>query len=304
MPDANETAAGPHERLRPSDDPTLPPAGTRLPGRALGIDVGGTSVKAAVVDLETGELVLPPGADDPAERPTPRPATPEAVIEVVHGVVGGLVSAGLVVPGMPAGCGLPVVIKEGRPMTAANIDRGWIGFPAQAALAERLGRPVLALNDADAAGLAEMTYGVGAGRGGTVMLLTIGTGIGSALFIDGVLVPNTELGHIELRGEDAETLVSGAARERRGLDWEAWAVDFNAYLALIERYFWPDLIVLGGGVSRALDQFSHLLRSRATIVPARLRQNAGIAGAALAGANVAALSAPAAGVSSPQPVAG
>ena len=159
-----------------------------------------------------------------------------------------------------------------------------VGFPAEAALSERLGRPVLALNDADAAGVAELTYGGPETRRGTVLILTLGTGIGSALFIDGHLVPNTELGHLQMRGQDAETLVSAVSRERRGLDWEAWCTELNEYLALIERYFWPDLIVFGGGVSRAYDQYGRYVRTRCPHITASLLHTAGIVGAALAGA--------------------
>jgi polyphosphate glucokinase len=268
--------------MRPSDDPIVPQAGVRIPGRGLGIDVGGTGIKAGVVDLSSGELV-----SEQLEERTPQPSTPEACIETIAGLLDRLSQAGALTPETPAGCGVPAPVKFGRLKTAANIDDSWIDAPAEEMLAGRLGREVLLINDADAAGLAEMTYGAAAGNEGTVMFLGIGTGIGTALFIEGYLLPNTELGHVEFRGQDAETLISGAARERRGLDWKTWADDFNEYVAHMERYFWPDLIVIGGGVSRAWNQYEGYLESRAQMIPARLLQSAGTVGAALAGANAA-----------------
>ena len=268
------------ERSEARDDPIVPLAGTRVQGHALGIDVGGTGVKAAVVDLSTGHLVT-----DQIEQKTPRPATPAAVVEAIANVLAELQSSGELRPDLPVGCGLPGVVKYGRLMTAANIDKSWVQAPAEELMAGRLSRPVLAINDADAAGLAEMTYGAGAGNDGTVLFVGIGTGIGTALFIQGQLVPNCEFGHIELYGQDAETLVSGASRERRGLGWREWATDFNAYLAHMELYLWPDLIIIGGGVSRAWAEYESYLESRAPLVTARLLNTAGIVGAALAGAN-------------------
>ncbi|MBA3778764.1 MAG: ROK family protein [Chloroflexi bacterium] len=266
-------------RVGSSDDPVIPRVGTRLEGQALGIDVGGTGVKAAVVDLPTGEL-----ASDRIREKTPQPATPEAVIETIGSVIGKLRAAGSLPEGLPAGCGLPGVVKYGRLKTAANIDPGWLDVSAEELMKDRLGFGVLALNDADAAGLAEMTYGAGSGQAGTVLVLTVGTGIGSALFVDGVLVPNTELGHLEMGGKDAETRVSGAARERRHVSWKRWIREFNGYLARVEAYLWPDLIILGGGVSKEWAKFEKLLETRAPTVPAKLLNSAGIAGAALAGA--------------------
>jgi polyphosphate glucokinase len=265
-----------------SDDPPVPQAGTRMDGRALGIDVGGTGIKLGVVDLQRGELV-----SDHLEERTPLPSTPQAVIEAISELVGTLAAAGTVQAGMPAGCGIPSVVKHGRAKTAANIDHAWIDAPAQQMLTDVLARPVLLINDADAAGLAEMTYGAGAENDGTVLFIGIGTGIGTAIFIERRLLPNVELGHLEFRGQDAEKLVSGAARERRGLDWETWAGDFNDYIARMEAYFWPDLILIGGGVSRAWAEYERFLRSRAPMVPARLLATAGTVGAALAGANAA-----------------
>jgi polyphosphate glucokinase len=246
----------------------------RRSGTALGFDVGGTGVKGAVVDLATGRLLT-----DRVRLPTPRPSTPRAVAETMAEVVRKLSASGHVVDGMPVGVGLPGVVKEGRVLTAANIDQGWLEVNAEEVIGECLGRRVIALNDADAAGLAELVYGAAEGRGGTVLMLTIGTGIGTAIFIDGTLLPNLECGHIELNGKDAEIQVSGVARERRGLSWKAWAKEFNQYLAHMEFYFWPDLIIFGGGVSKALDRYQKYLVSRAPIVAATLLNSAGIVGA-------------------------
>jgi polyphosphate glucokinase len=171
-------------------------------------------------------------------------------------------------------------------MTAANIDKGWLEVAAAELIGNALGRRVHLLNDADAAGIAEMAFGAGRDHHGTVLMLTIGTGIGSGLFIDGRLVPNTELGHLELNGRDAETRVSGAARDRRGIKWRVWAEEFNVYLARLEAYLWPDLIILGGGVSKAYARYGHLLESRAPIEVAQFLNSAGIAGAALYAARV------------------
>jgi len=251
------------------------------PRTAIGIDVGGTGVKAAVVDLETGALASPR-----LRVKTPQPATPESVVEVVGGIVDQLVADGHVTPGMPAGAGLPGVVKAGRLLTAANIDKSWIDAPAEAMLTARLGRPVRLVNDADAAGLAEATFGAAKGVPGTVLLLTIGTGIGSALFIDGHLLDSTEFGHVTYRGRDAETLVSGAARERRRIGWKKWGREFSEYMALLERWFWPDLIILGGGVSKEYAKYSRFLTSRAPIVTAQYLNTSGIVGAGLAAAGV------------------
>jgi polyphosphate glucokinase len=245
--------------------------------RAIGIDVGGTGVKAAVVDLATGELVSPR-----IREKTPHPATPEAVIEVAGHIVDRLVEGGHVEPGMPAGVGLPGVVKGQLLKTAANIDASWVDFPVAETLGARIGRPVRLINDADAAGLAEVAFGAAKGVPGTVLLLTIGTGIGSALLVDGRLLDSTEFGHVTYRGKDGETLVSGAARERRKLGWRRWAREFSEYLALLERWFWPDLIILGGGVSKEYAKYAKLLTSRAPIVTARYLNTSGIIGAALA----------------------
>ena len=211
-------AAMPGTAARFQDDPPAPPPGTRLSGIALGIDVGGTGVKAGLVDLATAELVT-----DRIREKTPQPSKPEAVAATIGSVVSRVLAEHDVPADLPVGCGLPGVVRDGRLTTAANIDHEWVGWPAEEGIGAAIGRRVMIINDADAAGLAEVAYGAGEGVAGTLLLLTIGTGIGSALFIDGILVPNTEFGHIELKGKDAESRVSGAARERRGIGWKAWA---------------------------------------------------------------------------------
>ena len=246
--------------------------------RAIGIDIGGTGVKAGVVDLELGELVSPR-----IRRPTPQPSTPDAVMALVEIVVKELIDGGWATHGMPAGCGLPGVVKFGQLKTAANIDQGWVNAPVQQLLADRLGRPVAIGNDADVAGMAELLFGAARGQSGTVLMLTLGTGIGSALFVDGRLVPNTEFGHLQFHGKDAEKLLSATARERRGLSWKRWAKDFNQFLAQVELYFGPDLIILGGGGSKVYAKYIAYLTTRAPIVTARLLNSAGIVGAALLG---------------------
>ena len=266
-------------RSQTHDDPLVPPPGTRLKGLGLGIDVGGTGVKAALVDLATGTL-----ASDRVRERTPQPATPEAVTATVASVVAQVLDGETVPDDLPVGCGLPGVVTEGILRTAANIDKSWEGVSVEGIVGEALGRRVLAINDADAAGLAELAYGAAEGVSGTVLLLTIGTGIGSALFIDGRLVPNTEFGHLEFHGKDAELRVSGAARSRRGLGWKRWAREFDEYLDRLELYFWPDLIILGGGVSKDMARYEHLLTTRAPVKAAELLNVAGIVGAAYAGA--------------------
>ncbi|MDQ6682695.1 MAG: ROK family protein [Chloroflexota bacterium] len=250
----------------------------RAAARALGIDIGGTGIKAAVVDPIAGELVT-----ERVRELTPQPSTPSAVIDVVADVARRLELTGMLTAAMPAGAGFPSVIKDGKPMTAANLDHAWIGAPVREMLEERLGRPTQVLNDADAAGVAEMAHGAGKGQHGVVLMLTVGTGIGSALFTDGQLVPNLELGHVEFRGHDAETLLSGAARERRQMSWKKWGHEFSDLLTQYEFYLWPDLIILGGGVSKELGKFQKYLKTRAPLVPAAMLNTAGIVGAAMAG---------------------
>ncbi len=237
---------------------------------ALGIDVGGTGIKAAPVDLETGKRLT-----KRLRIPTPRPSTPEAVYEVFDQLIAHFEWTG------PIGCAVPSVVRGGVVYTAANTDDGWIGRNAGADLAERYGRPITMLNDADAAGLAENTFGAAAELEGTVLLLTLGTGIGSALFTDGVLVPNTELGHLEFKGQDAE-LYAAARVVDRGVTEREWAERLNEYINYVEDVLSPDHFVLGGGISKNFDRYSDLLSTNATIRPARFRNRAGIIGAALA----------------------
>ena len=248
-----------------------------LQGVALGIDVGGTGIKAAMVDLATAELVTPR-----IREATPQPSKPGAVIETVATVVSRVLAEHKPVKDLPIGCGLPGAIKYGHMKTAANLDKGWIDFDATTAISEALGNRVHVINDADAAGMAELAYGEARDRQGTTILLTIGTGIGSALISEGRLVPNTEFGHLLMHDQASETLVSGAARERRGLKWKAWADDFNEYLAMVEFFFWPDRIILGGGVSKRSDKYWQYLRTNAELVKARYLNTSGIIGAAYA----------------------
>ena len=238
---------------------------------ALGIDIGGSGIKGAPVDTETGHLLT-----GRFRIPTPQPATPEAVIAVTAQVVQHFDWKG------PIGCGFHAVVKAGQVFTAANVASSWIGVRIEDELARTIGTPVRVINDADAAGLAEMRWGAGRNRAGVVLIVTLGTGIGSALFVDGKLVPNTEFGHIEIRGKEAEDRAAESVRERKQLSWKRWAKRVDEYLDMMERLVWPDLIIIGGGVSTDAEKFVPLLSSRAEIVPAQLLNNAGIAGAALA----------------------
>jgi polyphosphate glucokinase len=239
----------------------------------LGFDVGGSSIKAALVDVERGETVTPLKS-----VPTPQPSTPELVLEALVQVDRELGANG------PVGLAFPSVIQHGVARTAANVDKSWIGFAGGERLSQRLGRPVVFINDADAAGIAEMSAGAGKGVMGVVMLLTFGTGIGSGLFNDGVLVPNTEFGHLELHGHDAETRAAARVKTVEGLSWEGWCERVNDYLAYVHALFWPDLFIIGGSISEDFDQFGHLLRSRAEIRRASHAALAGIVGAAFAAA--------------------
>ncbi|MFF3020403.1 polyphosphate--glucose phosphotransferase [Streptomyces sp. NPDC057939] len=244
----------------------------------FGVDIGGSGIKGAPVDLDRGEL-----AQERHKVLTPHPATPEGVAGCVAEVVDAFSWKG------PIGVTFPGVVTHGITRSAANVDQGWIGLDAAALLSSRLGgRKVTVLNDADAAGIAEITYGAGRDVSGTVILLTLGTGIGSALFRDGRLVPNTELGHLELKGHDAETRASVKAKEDGDLSWPHWARRLEKYLAHVEMLFSPDLFVLGGGVSRKPEKFLPLIEGiRAEIVPAKLQNDAGIVGAAMAARDLA-----------------
>jgi len=236
----------------------------------LGIDIGGSGIKGAPVDVEAGTLV-----DERLRVATPLPATPEAVAAAVGEIVEHFGWTG------PIGATMPGVVKHGVLVTAANIDHSWKGTDAAALFGEATGQPVSVLNDADAAGIAEMRFGAGKDRSGVVIMITLGTGIGCAVFNDGVLLPNTELGHIEIDGHDAESRASGRVREDEDLSWEKWGARVDRYLGRLEDLLWPDLLIVGGGVSRKADKFFPYLSTRAELVPATLLNQAGIVGAAL-----------------------
>jgi polyphosphate glucokinase len=246
---------------------------------AIGVDVGGSGIKAAAVDLDTGAF-----ASDRVRVPTPSPSTPEAVIDTIAQLIEHAHADPDVPRDAPLGVGIPTVVLEGVSRLASNIDKAWIDFPVAEAMTKALGRPVAVLNDADAAGLAEMRFGVGQGLTGTVLVLTLGTGVGSALFIDGRLVPNTEFGQMEIRGKPAEKRSAAGIRTKRKLSWKKWAVDLDEHLDRIDQLVWPSIVILGGGVSKRADKFVPFLTSRVPVTPAELRNDAGIVGAALAAA--------------------
>jgi polyphosphate glucokinase len=242
--------------------------------KLLGIDVGGSSVKAGLVDLDSGRL-----DGELISAATPRPSTPDALMTVIAGLAGRLPGASGRV-----GVAFPSVVKNGRIRTAANIDHTWIGVDGAALTARTLGRPATFLNDADAAGIAEMRLGAGRGVTGTAIMLTFGTGIGCALFTEGRLFPNTELGHMELRGMDAEKWASAQVKTALKLDWPGWIARVNEYLERLHALLWPDVFILGGAVSERFEDFAPLLRSEAEIRPAQFGGQAGVIGAALAAA--------------------
>ncbi len=237
----------------------------------LGIDIGGSGIKGAPVDVDSGRLLA-----DRHRIPTPDPSRPGAVAEVVADIARHFDWTG------PVGCAFPAVVKHGVTLTAANVDQGWIGCDAAGLFARELGEPVTVLNDADAAGLAEMRFGAGRDAEGTVIMLTLGTGIGSAIFVDGRLMPNTEFGHMEIRGKEAEHRAADRIRKEDDLSWEKWAKRLSEVLQRLEALFWPDLFILGGGVSKKHEKFFEYLDSSTPVVPALLRNNAGIVGAAIA----------------------
>lgn len=239
----------------------------------FGVDIGGSGIKGAPVDLDKGDL-----AQERHKVLTPHPSTPDAVADGVKEVVDHFGWSG------PVGVTFPGVVTDGTTVrSAANVDKSWVDTDARMLLGDRLGgMPVTVVNDADAAGIAEVHFGAGRGRRGTVILLTFGTGIGSAVFVDGLLVPNTELGHLELHGHEAEKRASSKAKEDHELTWEHWARRVQKYLAHVEMLFSPELIVIGGGVSRKSDRFLHHIHGiKAEVVPAQLQNNAGIVGAAM-----------------------
>ena len=242
-------------------------------GHILGIDIGGSGIKGAPVDLDAGEF-----ATERVRVDTPKKAKPQDVAEIVAQIAEDF--ADEVGEDSPVGVTVPAVVHHGVTKSAANIDDSWIDTDADDLFTTVLGRPVVVMNDADAAGEAEMHYGAGKGHEGVVLLTTLGTGIGSALFVDGHLVPNTELGHLELDGKDAEKRAASSVREDKDLSWEEWAERLQRYYRHVEDLFWPDLIIVGGGVSKKADKFLPLLDLRTEIVPAQLRNDAGIIGAA------------------------
>lgn len=239
----------------------------------VGIDIGGTGIKGAPVDVERGVLT-----SDRIRLLTPQPAVPEAVAKVVVEVIGHFPGDGRV------GATFPAVIRAGRAETAANVDRSWIGEDVAARFSEAAGRPFVVLNDADAAGLAEMRFGAGRGRTGVVIMVTLGTGIGTAVFVDGTLVPNTEFGHLELGGREAEQWAAGSVRDRKQLSWPKWGRRVDEYLRHLEMLMSPDRFIIGGGVSKKSAKFFPYVQTRAEIVPAQLLNEAGIVGAAVAAA--------------------
>ncbi len=239
---------------------------------ALGIDVGGTGIKAGIVNTRTGRLAAPR-----RRVQTPRPGTPDAVVSAIcdltHGIDMGTLGA--------VGVGFPAAIKDGRALTAVNLHADWLDVRPGEAIGNALGLRVAVLNDADAAGLAEVRFGVARGVMGTVVMVTLGTGIGTSLFHDGRLIPNAELARVRIKGKEAQLRASEAARKRRGVSWEAWARDIDTYLAELQQIIWPDLVIIGGGVSAKSHFFLHHLESEIPVRPAKLLNNAGIVGAAL-----------------------
>lgn len=239
--------------------------------KAFGIDIGGSGIKGAPVDLSTGELLA-----DRVRIATPQPSTPGAVADTVA----ELIASFDIEDDMPIGVTFPAVIQAGVAKTAANVDKSWIGTDVDALLTERTGHDVFVVNDADAAGIAEMKFGAGKGSSGVVMVITLGTGVGSATFVDGTLVPNTELGHLLLHGDSAEKYMASSIREKEELDWETWAGRLQEYFSHVEFLFSPTRIIVGGGVSKKHQKFLPLLDLTTEIVPAKLRNEAGIVGAA------------------------
>lgn len=257
---------------RPGSDAQPPPPSSRDVG--FGVDVGGTGIKGGMVDLRTGALI-----DKRLKIATPSPATPEAVADTVHEIVGRFNWQG------PLGITLPSVVRGGTVRTAANIDKSWIGVDAESLFGSRLdGLPVDVLNDADAAGLAEDRFGGGKGQTGVVVLLTFGTGIGSAVLNNGVLLPNTEFGHLEVDGKIAEHRAAASVREAKGMSWHHWSKEVSRVLEAVENLVSPDLIIAGGGVSREAAKWIPLLTNRTPVTAAVLKNTAGIVGAAMVAA--------------------
>jgi polyphosphate glucokinase len=244
---------------------------------AVGIDIGGTGIKGAIVDVASGTLV-----SDRVKLATPEGGEPDAIVDTVLQLFAQL---GTIEPGAPVGVCFPAIVLGGRTMSAANVSKKWIGLEAEKLFEDGLGRDIHFVNDADAAGIAEHRYGAARGVDGLVLLTTLGTGIGSAMIYDGVLIPNSELGHLEINGKDAERTASVSAKERHDMGWEKWAGHLQNYYSHLEFIFSPDLFIVGGGVSKSSEQFLPLLKLRTPIVPAVLRNNAGILGGAVLAAH-------------------
>jgi polyphosphate glucokinase len=244
-------------------------------GRAIGfgIDIGGSGIKGARVDLTTGEL-----ASERIKILTPQPATPEAVVAVIGEIVQEAEWAG------PFGCTFPGIVRHGVLHSAANMGKAWIGVHLEELVHDATGHQVAVLNDADAAGLAEARFGAARDRDGVVIMTTLGTGIGSAVFVDGHLLPNSELGHLQMYGKSAEKRAAASVRQRKGLAWEEWAARLQEYYSHLEFLLSPDLIIVGGGVSRKSEKFLPLLDLQAEVIPAQLQNQAGIVGAAVVAA--------------------
>lgn len=242
----------------------------------IGIDIGGSGVKGAVVDIDKGRL-----ATKRFRIPTPQPSTPDNVAAVVKQIVEVLdAQFDQVDPDIPVGVTIPAIVLHGVTVSAANIDQSWVGAPASKIFSDAIGRPVVLVNDADAAGLAEVRWGAAGGHPGLVIVTTLGTGIGSAIIYRGVLVPNSELGHIEIDGHDAESQAAASIKDRLGLSYEEYIPRLQRYYETVEFLFSPDLFVVGGGISKESEKFLPHLKLRAPIIPAKLRNAAGIVGAA------------------------
>ncbi|QCH24520.1 polyphosphate--glucose phosphotransferase [Mycobacteroides salmoniphilum] len=240
--------------------------------RGFGIDVGGSGIKGAIVDLTTGEMI-----GERVKYPTPQPATPTAVAETIATVVRDFSWTG------PVGVTYPGVIVHGEARTAANVDKSWLGVNVHDIISAELnGQTVTVLNDADAAGMAEDRYGAGKDQSGLVVLLTFGTGIGSAVLHNGVLLPNTEFGHIEVGGMEAEHRAASSVKEKNDWSYKQWAPEVTKVLEAVENALWPDLFIVGGGISRKADKWVPLLTNRTPVVAAALQNTAGIVGAAMA----------------------
>ncbi|OAI40439.1 polyphosphate glucokinase [bacterium SCGC AG-212-C10] len=240
--------------------------------KALGIDIGGTGIKLATVELERGKL-----ASERKRARTPQPATPKLMGAALAKLLDDPDVAGATI----VGAGFPAVIKDGTALTAANVSKEWIGTDVAALIGGLVQQRVSVLNDADAAGLAEVRFGAGKGQMGEIIMVTLGTGIGTGMFVDGKLVPSSELGHMEIRGKEAESRASASARERRKISWKEWAMDVQEFLRTLDRLFWPELIIIGGGVSANPERFMPHISVRCRLEVATMGNSAGIVGAAL-----------------------